>query len=428
MNLHTNRENLKKRLEALTLIIDKLRSENFKIDMTRGKPSKQQLEISEEILYNITNDTNLNVYDENENSFDVRNYGCIDGIKELKDIFADMLNVNAKQIIIGGNSSLSLMYDILCKAFIFGLKNSTTPWSKLDKIKFLCPVPGYDRHFAMCEQFGIEMVNIAMDENGPNIDEVKKYVENDETVKGMWCVPKYSNPTGIVYSDNVIKELSNLKPKARDFTIFYDNAYFVHSLFNNKDELLDIMSLTCENKNKNMVIGFLSTSKITYAGAGVSLIYSSSENIEYLKELMKYQTIGFDKINQLRHFLFLKNKQNIQNIMKKHSDILTPKFKAVISGIDKYKKDYIIANYTVPKGGYFISLNVMNNCAKRVVEICKSVGVLLTPAGATFPYKKNLFDNNIRLAPSFIDIEEVEKATYVMMLAIEIAQIERALQ
>jgi len=419
-----NEESLKKRLNSLLANLDGVKAQNLKIDMTRGKPSKEQLLISEEMLYNISSSTDL-TFTDNNSILDVRNYGCLTGLPELKKIFSSVLDVECEQIIIGGNASLALIYDIISKAFIFGLKNSEKPWSKLEKIKFLCPVPGYDRHFSMCESFGIEMINIDMDENGVNIEQVKKYVESDDSIKGMWCVPKYSNPTGIVYSDEVITELANLKPKAKDFTIFYDNAYFLHSLFNNDNELLNIFSLLEGKENEDMVIGFASTSKITNAGGGVSLIYSSKGNVDYIKGLMKYQTIGYDKINQLRHSLFLKNESNLKSIMKKHSDIMSPKFNAVIDEINVAKKNGLIANYIVPKGGYFISFNTMSGCAKRVVEICKSVGVSLTPAGATYPYKKDFDDSNIRIAPSFIGLNDAKKATNVMMLAVEIAQIEK---
>lgn len=426
MTIGINVKKEKQELDGLLKQLEDIKNKNLKIDMTRGKPSKEQLDISKSILYNIDKEMDLICYDDNDNPIDIRNYGCLTGIKELKEIFKSILNVDTNRIIIGGNSSLNLMYDTISKAFIFGLKNSKKPWGQLDNVKFLCPVPGYDRHFSMCESFNIEMVNIEMDENGPDMKKVREYVENDESVKGMWCVPKYSNPSGIIYSDDVVRELATLKPKASDFTIFYDNAYFAHSLFSNEEELLDIFSLIDCTDNEDMVIGFTSTSKITSAGGGVSLIYSSKGNIDYIGNLMKYQIISYDKINQYRHFLFLKDKENLKEIMRKHSDIMSPKFKAVIDIMNEHKEKGLTVDFNVPKGGYFISVNVKNGCAKRVIEICKSVGVLLTSAGSTYPYKKDNLDTNIRIAPSFITLDEVKIATNVMMLATKIAETEKS--
>lgn len=387
---------------------EKYLDKNVCINMSRGIPDTYQLNISNNILDVI----NSNVHPIKDN-VDYRNYGLLDGIPECKELFSNILDVPEENIIVGGNSSLALMYNAISKAMTHGVCGST-PWSKLNKVKWLCPVPGYDRHFAICEYFGIEMINIPMNSEGPDMDLIEQYIK-DDSVKGIWCVPKYSNPTGITYSDKVVKRFAKLKPAAKDFRIYWDNAYAIHDLYDDKkDNLLNIFSECKKNDNEDIVYIFASTSKITFPGAGVSAIALSKNNKIDMLNQMKVQTICYDKINQYRHALFLKN---IDVIMKRHSDILRPKFELVEKTFSKELTG--IATWSKPLGGYFISLNV-KGCAKEVVERCKNAGVKLTNAGATYPYGIDPKNSNIRIAPSSVSLEDLKTALKIICLCVKL--------
>ena len=341
---------------------------------------------------------------------------------------ADMLGVSENKVIVCGNASLNIMYDTIARSMIFGVMGST-PWCKLEKIKFLCPVPGYDRHFAITEQFGIEMINIPMNDQGPDMDMVEKYVNEDAAVKGIWCVPKYSNPGGITYSDAVVKRFAALKPAAEDFRIFWDNAYVIHDLYEDKsDDLLEILSECEKAGNPDMVYEFCSTSKISFAGAGISAVAASPANLEYIKKTMTVQTIGYDKINQLRHVRYFKDAQGMKSHMMKHAEIMRPKFEAVLQVLDKELSGLGIGSWTKPNGGYFISFDAMEGCAKAIVAKCKDAGVVLTDAGATYPYKNDPKDSNIRLAPTFPTPEELALATDLFVLCVKLVSVEKLLQ
>jgi DNA-binding transcriptional MocR family regulator len=391
--------------------------------MARGKPGASQLALSMPMLDAINSGSDMNTLLGN----DTRNYGDWDGIGECRYLLADMLEVKKDNVIVCGNSSLNIMYDTVMRSMLMGV-NGSTPWCKLDKVKFLCPVPGYDRHFRITELFGIEMINIPMDENGPDMDLVEQYVNNDEAVKGIWCVPKYSNPTGISYSDEVVKRFANLKPAAADFRIFWDNAYCVHHLYEDKqDEILNILEECEKAGNPNMVYIFASTSKVTFPGSGVSLIASSLENVKYIMDQMTIQTIGNDKINQLRHVRFLKDIDGLKAHMRKHADLIRPKFEAVLSTLDAELTGLGIGTWTNPRGGYFISFDAMPGCAKAIVAKCKQLGVVLTGAGATYPYGKDPQDSNIRIAPTFPTTEEMQEATRIFVLCVKLASVEKLL-
>ncbi len=392
---------------------------NLKLNMARGKPSPEQLDVSMDML---------NILDEKSvldgiNGDDYRNYGILDGIPEAKRIFSDMLGVSEDEIIIGGNASLNLMYDIIADSYAFGV-NGSKPWCKLDKVKFLCPVPGYDRHFAICEKFGIEMVNVPTDENGPDMDMVEKLVAEDDSIKGIWCVPQYSNPTGYVYSDETVKRFANLSPKAEDFRIFWDNAYCIHHLVDNPRIILNILDECKKNGKENMVYIFGSTSKITFSGSGVSAVGSGKDNIAYIKKNMGIRTIGYDKINQLRHALYFRSYDGLVEHMKKHKAIIAPKFKVVLDTLEKEIAPLGIGSWTKPEGGYFVSFDSLPGCAKRIVELCKEAGVTLTGAGAAFPYGKDPEDKNIRIAPTYPTVDELQKAMEIFCLSVKIASAE----
>ena len=341
---------------------------------------------------------------------------------------ADVMGTDPQNVIVFGNASLPIMYDTVARSYCFGV-NGSTPWCKLDKVKWLCPVPGYDRHFAITEQFGIEMITIPMNSEGPDMELVKKYVEEDETIKGIWCVPKYSNPTGITFSDSVVRAFAALKPAAEDFRIFWDNAYAVHDLYEDKkDELIDILSECALNGNEDMVYEFCSTSKVSFAGAGIAAMATSEKNRKWVESTMTIQTIGYDKMNQLRHVRYFKDIDGLKVHMKKHADMLRPKFEAVLKCFESELGGLDIATWTEPKGGYFISFDAMEGCAKEIVAKCKEAGVTLTGAGATYPYKKDPKDSNIRIAPSFPTPEEMELASRVFVLCVKLVTIEHLLQ
>ena len=397
---------------------------NLALDMSRGKPAAAQLDLSMPMMSLLNEDSVLKA----ENGTDCRNYGVLDGIPEAKKLMADMVGAKPENVIVYGNSSLNIMYDTIVRSMLHGVLGST-PWCKLDKVKFLCPVPGYDRHFAITESFGIEMISIPMTENGPDMDMVEKYVQEDKAVKGIWCVPKYSNPQGISYSDETVRRFAALKPAAKDFRIFWDNAYCVHHIYEEKqDEILNILEECEKAGNPDMVYQFASTSKVTFPGSGVAAISTSTANIADIKKYMTLQTIGHDKINQLRHVKFLKDADGIKAHMKKQADIIRPKFEAVLEVLDKELGGLGIATWTKPNGGYFISFETLDGCAKAVVGKCKEAGVVMTGAGATFPYGNDPKDSNIRIAPSYPTLDELEKAMEIFCVATKLAAVNKILE
>lgn len=409
--------------EELTEEYEKAKAKGLKLDMSRGKPSPAQLDMERDFLGMVISDSDVTT----ETGVDCRNYGLLDGIPEAKRLLADMLGVSADNVIVFGNSSLNVMYDTIARSMILGVLGST-PWCKLDKVKFLCPVPGYDRHFAITEQFGIEMINIPMKEDGPDMDLVEKYVNEDSAVKGIWCVPKYSNPQGYTYSNETVKRFAALKPAAEDFRIFWDNAYAIHDLYDDKsDELLEILSECDKAGRPDMVYEFCSTSKVTFPGAGIAAIVSSAANLDFIRKTMTIQTIGYDKLNMLRHVKYFKNIDGMKAHMKKHAAIMRPKFEAILKVLDRELTGLGIGSWTNPNGGYFISFDAMEGCAKKIVEKCKEAGVVLTGAGATYPYKKDPKDSNIRLAPTFPSPEELAVATDLFVLCVKLVSVERLL-
>lgn len=401
---------------------EKLRSLHLSLDMSRGKPGGDNMDLSSEMFDRVGNDSGF----KNISGIDCRNYGGLDGLPELKRIFADMMDVEASQVIVGGNSSLNMMFDTIAQFMTHGSYDGATPWAAQKDIKFICLVPGYDRHFKICEHFGIKMINVPLKENGPDMELVRKYVA-DPTVKGMWCVPKYSNPSGVVYSDEIIDEIAKLKPAAKDFRIMWDNAYCVHHLTENEHVIPNLIEECKKYGNEDMVIKFASTSKITFPGAGVAAVAASARNVAFLKKRMSFQTIGPDKLNQLRHARMFKSIEDIRAHMRKHAAIVAPKFKAVLMRLEKELGGLGVATWTNPEGGYFISLNVMEGCAKRVVELCREAGVVLTPAGATYPYGIDEKDSNIRIAPTYPSSAELDDASELLCIAVKYAVLEKML-
>jgi aspartate/methionine/tyrosine aminotransferase len=407
---------LAKEIQVLQQRFESFKSKKYSLNMSRGKPCKEQLEISNPMVQDV-----LLTDFKDQTGFDLRNYGILDGIAEAKELFSAMLGVDSSQIIVGGNSSLNMMYDTISRAMHFGVPGSSRPWSKEDQIKFLCPVPGYDRHFAVTQSFGFEMIPIPMCADGPDMDQVEEVAGRDESVKGIWCVPLYSNPDGITYSYEVCKRLASMTTAAKDFRIMWDNAYGVHHLNPQApDAIPEIVRLCEEEKNSNRVFEFASTSKITWAGSGIACLASSKENIAYVKSHLTFQTIGSDKINQLRHVRFLKNLDGIKTVMAQHAKILKPKFDAVTDLFHKELSETGIARWNEPKGGYFISLFVYPFTAREVVALCKECGVELTPAGATYPYGNDPKDSNIRIAPSFPPISELKPAIEILCVAVKL--------
>lgn len=398
-------------------------SKGHKLNMARGKPGVSQLALAMPMLDVINSSSDMNTVLGN----DTRNYGDLDGIGECRKLMADMMSVQKDNVVVCGNSSLNIMYDTVSRSVTHGV-NGSTPWCKLDKVKFLCPVPGYDRHFKITEHFGIEMINIPLYSDGPDMDMVEEYVNHDASVKGIWCVPKYSNPTGISYSDEVVRRFANLKPAAEDFRIYWDNAYCIHHLYDDvHDEILNILEECEKAGNPNMVYIFASTSKISFPGSGVSAIASSLENLDFIEKQMNIQTIGHDKINQLRHARFFKNIEGLQAHMKQHAQLLRPKFEAVLNTLDAELTGLEIGSWIKPRGGYFISFNALPGCAKDIVAKCKALGMVLTGAGATFPYGKDPEDSNIRIAPSFPTPEEMELAAKIFVLCVKLSSVEKLL-
>ena len=418
-----SREQLLSEQSALLAEYQKVKDMGIKLDMSRGKPGKDQLDLSMGMIDELTSKDNL----VGEEGVDCRNYGVLDGIVEAKRLLSAMIECPVENIIIYGNSSLNIMYDTVSRSMTHGVMGSI-PWCKLDKVKFLCPVPGYDRHFAITEHFGIEMINIPMNEDGPDMDMVEELVNSDPAVKGIWCVPKYSNPSGITYSDDTVRRFARLKPAAEDFRIYWDNAYCIHHLYeDDQDVLIEILAECKKAGNPDMVYKFCSTSKVTFPGSGVAAISASIANIEWIKKQMTIQTIGHDKLNQLRHCKFFGNFDGMKEHMKKHAAILRPKFAAVLDTLKEELDGTGIATWNEPKGGYFISLDTIDGCAKRAVGLCKEAGLVLTPAGATYPYGKDPKDSNIRIAPSFPTPDELKQASKVLALCIKIAAVEKLL-
>lgn len=400
-----------------------LEAKSLKLNMARGKPGFSQLDIAMPMLDVINSTADMHTLMGN----DVRNYGDLDGIGECRRLMADMMSVEKDNVVVCGNSSLNIMYDTVCRSMIHGV-NGSTPWCKLDKVKFLCPVPGYDRHFKITETFGIEMINIPLHEDGPDMDMVEEHVNNDPAVKGIWCVPKYSNPTGISYSDEVVRRFANLKPAAEDFRIYWDNAYGIHHLYDDvQDEILNILDECAKAGNPDMVYIFCSTSKISFPGSGVSAIASSPANIKYIMSKMTVQTIGHDKINQLRHARFFKDLDGLKAHMQLHAQLIRPKFEAVLDTLEKELEGLEIGTWIKPRGGYFISFDSLPGCAKAIVSMCKDLGVIMTDAGATYPYGKDPQDSNIRIAPTFPTPEEMKEAAEVFVLCVKLVSVNKFL-
>ena len=402
---------------------EEIKGKGLKLDMSRGKPAKNQLDLSEGMMDVLNSSVDMN----SESGWDCRNYGLLEGIPEAIKLMADMSEVAPENVIVFGNSSLNVMYDTVARAVTNGVCGET-PWRDLDKVKFLCPVPGYDRHFAITERLGIEMINVPMLATGPDMDVVEKLVAEDETIKGIWCVPKYQNPTGLSFSDDTVRRFANLKPAAKDFRIYWDNAYSVHHLYDDdQDVILEILAECEKAGNPDLVYKFTSTSKITFPGSGIAALATSKANIADTKAQMFFQTIGHDKVNQLRHVKFFNDIEGINEHMKKHADILRPKFEAVEDVLEKELGGLEIGTWINPKGGYFISFDALDGCAKAIVSKAKEAGVVMTGAGATYPYGDDPKDSNIRIAPSFPTPEELSAAAEVFVLSVKLVSIDKLL-
>lgn len=408
---------------TLSRSYEEAQAQRLKLDMSRGKPCTEQLDLSAGLINCLGQDDYKTA-----NGTDCRNYGGMDGIQEAKELFAWFLEVRPEELIIGGNSSLTMMYDLITKAMLHKIPGSQTPWGKLPQVKFLCPSPGYDRHFAICENLGIEMITINYQADGPDMDEVEKLVAADPAIKGIWCVPKYSNPTGVTYSDTVVKRLAAMPAKAPDFRIFWDNAYTVHHLTETPDRLINILDACRQAGNPDRVFEFFSTSKISFPGAGIAMLASSETNIKWLKKQINIQTIGPDKLNQLRHVRFFKDQAGIESHMRQHAAIIKPKFDLVLEILEAKLGDKNLATWSKPRGGYFISLDTLPGCAQKVVAKAADAGVMLTPAAATFPYGKDPEDRNIRISPTFPPLSELQQAVELLTLCIELVSVEQELE
>ena len=409
--------------EELNKEYEEARAKGLKLDMSRGKPGASQLDMEMDFMNVLNTDTSFKT----EEGTDCRNYGLLDGIPEARKLIGDMIGVPADNVIVCGNSSLAVMYDTISRSMVFGVMGST-PWCKLDKVKFLCPVPGYDRHFAITELFGIEMINIPMTESGPDMDMVEKLVSEDAAVKGIWCVPKYSNPQGITYSDETVRRFAALKPAAEDFRIFWDNAYAIHDIYEDRsDSLLEILSECEKAGNPDMVYEFCSTSKVMFPGSGISAVAASQPNLDGIRKTLTIQTIGFDKLNMLRHVRYFNDINGMKAHMMKHAEIVRPKFTTVLEILERELAGLEIGSWLNPNGGYFISFDALPGCAKEIVSLCKEAGVVLTGAGATYPYKKDPKDSNIRLAPTFPALDELTQATELFTLCVKIASVDKFL-
>ena len=418
------REELASLKEQLIIQYKEYQGKGLSLNMARGKPCIEQLDLSMGMMDSLSSDADMTC----EDGTDCRNYGVLDGIREAKELIGDMMENPIDNIIIYGNSSLNVMYDTISRSMTHGVMGNT-PWCKLDKVKFLCPVPGYDRHFAITEYFGIEMINVPMTPTGPDMDMVEELVSSDEAIKGIWCVPKYSNPQGISYSDETVRRFARLKPAAKDFRIYWDNAYGVHHLYDHdQDHLIEILAECKRAGTPDLVYKFASTSKISFPGSGIAALATSQNNLEDIKKQLQIQTIGHDKVNQLRHVRFFKDIHGMVEHMRKHADILRPKFETVIQILDEELGGLGIGEWTRPKGGYFISFDSMDGCAKRIVAACKKAGVVMTGAGATYPYGKDPHDSNIRIAPTYPSIEDLRTAMHIFVLCVKLASIDKLLE
>ena len=418
-----SRQELQTMHDGLVEQFEEAKAKGLKLDMSRGKPTPAQLDMSMDLMDILNSGSDM----KDSKGVDVRNYGGLEGIWEARVLMGEMLGVPAENVFMGGNASLTLMFDTVSRSMMFGV-NGSTPWCKLDKVKFLCPAPGYDRHFKITQLFGIEMINIPMLPTGPDMDLVEQYVNSDPAVKGIWCVPKYSNPQGISYSDETVRRFAALKPAAEDFRIYWDNAYCVHDLYpDHPDTILEILSECAKAGNPNMVFEFASTSKVSFAGAGISCVASSEENLAWFKKTMTVQSISADKVNQLRHVRYFKNKEGIARKMAEHAAIMRPKFEAVIATFEQELGGLGIGTWTRPNGGYFISFEAMEGCAKAIVAKCKEAGVTLTGAGATYPYGIDPKDSNIRIAPSYPTAEEMAAASELFVLCVKLVSVEKLL-
>ena len=421
--LDMTKAELQAELASENAAYETLAAKGLKLDMSRGKPNPVQLDLSMSML--ALDPAELIT---TKKGTDVRNYGELAGVDECKQLFADLLGLTQANIIMGGQSSLNLMYDSIARALLLGVYGGSKPWGQQGPLKFLCPVPGYDRHFAICQEFGIEMINIPMDLNGPDMDLVRRYVESDPAVKGIWCVPKYSNPSGITYSDDVVRAFAALKPAADDFRIFWDNAYLVHGFCDEDDNLLNIFDACREYGSEDMVYEFISTSKVTFSGAGLAVLAASENNVKFILRQMGIQTIGYDKINQLRHTKFFGSVQGIRDHMKKHAVFMKPKFDCVLNALEQEIAPRGIGSWPVPRGGYFVCFRGLDGTAKRCVALCADAGLKLTGAGAPFPYGNDPDDATIRIAPSYPDVPELEAAMELFCVCARIAAIEALLK
>ena len=417
----------KEELQALKIELEQkyeeIKAQGLHLDMSRGKPSKEQLDLSNGLMDVLGSQVSL----VSSEGIDCRNYGIIDGISSARKLLADMSEVPERNILIYGNSSLNVMFDTVARAMTHGIMGST-PWGKLDKVKFLCPVPGYDRHFGITEFFGIEMINVPLHEDGPDMDMVERLVSEDESIKGIWCVPKYSNPTGVSYSDATVRRFAHLKPAAKDFRIFWDNAYSIHHLYEDKrDVILELLNECVKAGNPDMVLKFISTSKVSFPGSGIAALAASEANIADAKRYMSFQIISHDKLNQLRHVRYFRDMAGMHNHMRKHAELLRPRFQKVLEVLERELGGLEIGTWTNPLGGYFISFDSLEGCAKAIVQKTKEAGVIMTGAGATYPYHKDPHDSNIRIAPSFPSVEELEKAATIFALSVKLVSIDKYL-
>ena len=419
--LHLTKEELAQREISLRRQYNNFKTQHLALDMSRGKPGVQQLDLTLDMLTCVSAEEGYLA----ASGMDVRNYGLLDGLPEIKALFADILGVTPDQVIVGGNSSLNMMFDYISTCYSKGVCGHT-PWCKQEKVKFLCPVPGYDRHFAITEYFGVEMIPVKMTPYGPKMEEIEELVK-DPAVKGMWCVPMYSNPDGITYSDDTVRRLAALKPAAPDFRIIWDNAYCLHHLEEEGDVLLNIYDELKKHGNEDMVVMFTSTSKISFPGSGVAALAASPANVADVKKRMTVQTIGHDKLNMLRHIRFFKDLEGIKRHMKLHAAVLHPRFRVVLDTLETQLGTKDVAHWHQPRGGYFVSVNLMDGCAKRTIQLLKEAGVVMTPAGATFPYGNDPRDRNIRIAPSYPSVEDLSVAMELFCLCAELACVEKLL-